>query len=178
MYCDTLGTYAPLALSNCWKYEDVSDDDEIRAAYQNNQKGCDHEECQRAVCDCDDYCCTISWDIVCRISETCSSKVLCCEEESNFQMDELSVMSNTVVFLEKSLLTEEALYFTNFAFGPLITPKGDCIKIFQGYFFIAWYQGGMENRNVMLSRSKIGSNKWVHIKVCSLTYFRLLKLTM
>ena len=70
-----------------------------------------------------------------------------------------------VVLLEKSLLTTEGLHFTDFAFGPIISPRGDCVEIYKGYIFVAWYRGGMDDRHVMLSRSKIGSNKWEHIEV-------------
>ncbi|WP_378181224.1 Ig-like domain-containing protein [Aquimarina sp. SS2-1] len=49
-------------------------------------------------------------------------------------------------------------------FNRNITPKGDCIKVVNGYVFFTWYKGGMQDRNLMLSRRKIGSNNWVTIQ--------------
>ena len=164
VYCDNLGTFAPRITSNCRNYNDARNDDEIKIDQKDIQKGCDHIECQNAVCSCDEYCCTTSWDIFCRSSEICSSKALCCASES-IEMDAYSTMKNEqVVFLDKSFLTYKGLYFTKFAFGPLISPKGDCIEIFEGFIFVAWYRGGMDNRRVILSRSRIGSDKWSHIR--------------
>ena len=45
-----------------------------------------------------------------------------------------------------------------------ISPKGDCIKVVNGYVFFTWYKGGMQDRNLMLSRRKIGSDNWVTIQ--------------
>ena len=49
-------------------------------------------------------------------------------------------------------------------FNRNISPKGDCIKVVNGYVFIAWFKGGMPDRNLMLSRQKIGSSRWVTIQ--------------
>jgi hypothetical protein len=45
-----------------------------------------------------------------------------------------------------------------------ITPKGDCLKVVNGYVFFTWYKGGMKDRNLMVSRRKIGSDSWVTIE--------------
>lgn len=141
----------------------MSNDEEI-GTYLNSQKGCDHQECQRAVCDCDEYCCTTSWDILCRQSDKCSSKALCCGQQSAFEMLD-HYETGEVTLLEKSLLTTQGLFFTKFKYNPIISAKGDCVEIYNGFIFVAWYRGGMNDRHVMLSRSKIGSNKWAHIEV-------------
>jgi len=167
-YCPTLDSLTPSIDSNCWKYNDVDED----GIYLTDQKGCDNQLCQNSVCACDDYCCTTSWDIQCRVSKTCSARVLCCEPagldfytsgiDSSFLISLSS--SAEVTLLDLSILTTEALYFSNFKFGPLISPKGDCVQIYEGYIFIGWYRGGMDDRHVMLSRSKVGVNEWTHIE--------------
>lgn len=45
-----------------------------------------------------------------------------------------------------------------------ISPKGDCFDVSKGYVFLVWYKGGMQERNVMLSRKKIGEDHWVTIE--------------
>ena len=40
----------------------------------------------------------------------------------------------------------------DYVFGNRITPHGDCIKEYNGYVFMTWYQGGKSDRRVMLSR--------------------------
>ncbi|MBB3696625.1 BNR-4 repeat-containing protein [Flammeovirga yaeyamensis] len=73
------------------------------------------------------------------------------------------------VTLEKEVkITDKALYFdgvknqnsTNddpnsaydYAYGNSINPHGDCIKTYKEYVFMTWYQGGKDNRHVMLTR--------------------------
>ena len=160
VYCNNLGTLAPFRSSNCWNYNDIESDEELGSYF--GQKGCDHQECQRAVCNCDDYCCNVSWDILCSSSDKCSADVLCCGKQAFRVMDNYE--SGEISLLEKSLLTSQGLYFTTFAFNPIISPSGDCLEVYKGLIFMAWYRGGMDDRHVILSRSKIGSNKWNHIE--------------
>lgn len=51
----------------------------------------------------------------------------------------------------------------DYIFNPNIAPKGDCIQVLNGYVFFTWFKGGMQNRNLMLSRLNIATNKWVTI---------------
>lgn len=83
-FCPTLGSFIPPPDSTCWKWNTVKQFGE--------QKGCDDVPCQEAVCACDPYCCTESWDLSCRgyskdpskpkdnpVTPGCSSSILCCE---------------------------------------------------------------------------------------------------
>jgi BNR repeat-containing family member/Bacterial Ig domain len=49
-------------------------------------------------------------------------------------------------------------------FNQYISPKGDCIQYANGYLFVSWFKGGMNNRNLMLSRLNLTTNVWVHIE--------------
>ncbi len=74
-----------------------------------------------------------------------------------------------VKLLEISHVTDSALYFNGkknvaYHFGPRITPHGNCLDVINGYIYIAWYKGGMENRNIMLSRKKIDGGAWKTIQ--------------
>lgn len=66
-------------------------------------------------------------------------------------------------------VTTEGLYFQgekgkDFKFGKRITPHGDCIDVINGYVFVTWYKGGMDKRNLMLSRKKVDSETWQTIE--------------
>lgn len=84
-----------------------------------------------------------------------------------------------VKLVSETLVTEEGLYFTGersvgeytggnegegYRFGKRITPHGDCIDVINGYVFITWYKGGMDKRNLMLSRRKVEENTWQTIE--------------
>jgi hypothetical protein len=74
-----------------------------------------------------------------------------------------------VNLVTKSTITEKGLYFEgengiDYHFGKRITPHGDCIDIANGYIYISWYRGGMDDRHVMLSRKKIGEGEWATIE--------------
>lgn len=63
------------------------------------------------------------------------------------------------------------LYFAgtrnvNFGFSQRITPHGDCIDVVNGFAFVTWYKGGMDRRNLMLSRKNLNSpnSNWVTIE--------------
>ncbi len=66
---------------------------------------------------------------------------------------------------------EGGLYFAGnrnqqFRFSQRITPHGDCIDVVNGYAFVTWYKGGVEFRNLMLSRKNLSdpNSEWVTIE--------------
>ena len=63
-------------------------------------------------------------------------------------------------FIETSKVTDFGLEFDKFQFSSRITPQGDCVDVINGYVFVTWYRGGMDDRRVMLSRKRIGSGNW------------------
>ncbi|MHB0753786.1 BNR-4 repeat-containing protein [Polaribacter sp. M15] len=54
----------------------------------------------------------------------------------------------------------------NYRFGKRITPHGDCVDVINGYAFVTWYKGGMDKRNLMLSRKNltVENSPWVTIQ--------------
>ncbi|KAA5824854.1 T9SS type A sorting domain-containing protein [Algibacter amylolyticus] len=63
------------------------------------------------------------------------------------------------------------LYFAgtkdvNYRFSQRISPHGDCIDVVNGYAFITWYKGGMDKRNLMLSRKNLNvpNSPWISIE--------------
>lgn len=69
-----------------------------------------------------------------------------------------------VEMVDEGRVAEDGLWLTRRQFGYRISPHGDCIKIHKGYIFVTWYQGGLDVRNVWLSRKKIGGDTWKHIR--------------
>jgi hypothetical protein len=66
---------------------------------------------------------------------------------------------------------EGGLYFAgtkdvNYRFGKRISPHGDCVDVINGYAFVTWYKGGMDKRNLMLSRKNLNveNSPWVTIQ--------------
>ena len=66
---------------------------------------------------------------------------------------------------------EGGLYFAGaknqqYRFSPRITPHGDCVDVVNGYAFVTWYKGGVEFRNLMLSRKNLNepNSQWVTIE--------------
>jgi hypothetical protein len=66
---------------------------------------------------------------------------------------------------------EGGLYFAgtkdvNYRFGKRISPHGDCVDVINGYAFVTWYKGGMDTRNLMLSRKNLNVENapWVTIQ--------------
>lgn len=76
---------------------------------------------------------------------------------------------NAQVTLEKEIkITDLAMYFNgvrnqsstnqdvntpyDYAYGPALSPHGDCIKTYKQYVFLTWYRGGKADRHVMLTR--------------------------
>lgn len=66
--------------------------------------------------------------------------------------------------IDEGVVAEDALYLTRARFGDVITPHGDCIKVYKDWIYVTWYQGGMDNRRVWLSRKRIGQGQWKHIE--------------
>jgi len=54
----------------------------------------------------------------------------------------------------------------NYRFGQRISPHGDCVDVVNGYAFVTWYKGGLDQRNLMLSRKNlnIANSSWVTIE--------------
>ncbi len=74
-----------------------------------------------------------------------------------------------IELIDDTQLTTEGLYFegtqgVNYQFGKQITPHGDCIDVINGYVFVTWYKGGMDKRNLMVSRKKIDGGEWKTIE--------------
>jgi PKD repeat protein len=66
-----------------------------------------------------------------------------------------------VTRVHSSKITDLGLYFegakgTTYQFGKRISPHGDCIDVTNGYVFVTWYRGGMDDRTMMLSRKELG----------------------
>ncbi|WP_282135190.1 BNR-4 repeat-containing protein [Seonamhaeicola maritimus] len=66
---------------------------------------------------------------------------------------------------------EGGLYFAgtkdvNYRFSQRITPHGDCVDVVNGYAFVTWYKGGMDTRNLMLSRKNlnVSNSNWITIE--------------
>jgi len=66
---------------------------------------------------------------------------------------------------------EGGLYFAgtkdvNYRFSKRISPHGDCVDVINGYAFVTWYKGGMDKRNLMLSRKNLNveNSPWITIE--------------
>ena len=81
----------------------------------------------------------------------------------------VSVTIQAQVTLEREVkITDLAMYFNgvrnqnstrqseteayDYAYGPALSPHGDCIKNYKQYVFMTWYRGGKLDRHVMLTR--------------------------
>lgn len=79
-------------------------------------------------------------------------------------------VSAQVKLIKETKVTDEALHFwypdgaKAAIYAKNISPKGDCFTVANGYIFFGWYKGGMDRRNLMLSRKKIGANTWKTIQ--------------
>lgn len=90
------GNPVPPDDSTCWQWWTPPPDGVLSANDALPTKGCDYAPCEKAVCDCDDYCCQTAWDESCRgykfsglgqvednyFVQGCSASILCCEPES------------------------------------------------------------------------------------------------
>ncbi|MBK1876437.1 BNR-4 repeat-containing protein [Pelagicoccus mobilis] len=52
----------------------------------------------------------------------------------------------------------------DYAYGPRITPHGDCIEVYGDYVFMTWYKGPEAVRNVMLSRYNMKTGSLVTVE--------------
>lgn len=52
----------------------------------------------------------------------------------------------------------------DYKFGPALVPHGDAIKTYKHYVFMTWYEGGKNNRHMMLSRLNLKTGGLRHIK--------------
>lgn len=67
-------------------------------------------------------------------------------------------------------LGENGLYFAgkrgrDYAFGPRITPHGDCITAIPGYVFVSWYKAPRSDRHLMVSRLNLATGVWKHVEL-------------
>ena len=94
----------------------------------------------------------------------CLTSQLNCGQEQQLtaNLEELSQVSGT---------GEGGLFFAgtknvNYRFGQRITPHGDCVDVINGYAFVTWYKGGMDQRNLILSRKNltVENSPWVTIE--------------
>ena len=83
--------------------------------------------------------------------------------------DELVVTLDNATKVSKD--DEGGLFFAgtrnvNFRFSQRISPHGDCVDVINGYAFVTWYKGGMDKRNLMLSRKNLNveNSPWVTIE--------------
>ncbi len=67
-------------------------------------------------------------------------------------------------------LGENGVYYAgkrgkDYAFGPRITPHGDCITAIPGYVFTSWYKAPRSDRHLMVSRLNLATGKWKHVEL-------------
>ncbi|MFK7937280.1 MAG: BNR-4 repeat-containing protein [Saprospiraceae bacterium] len=77
-----------------------------------------------------------------------------------------SVVSDSGLFFDGTRYDEDTNPTGNYRFGNRITPHGDCIDVVNGYVFVTWYKGGMDERSLMLSRKNLTdpAANWVTIE--------------
>lgn len=100
----------------------------------------------------------------------CLLLILCCF--SQFSLGQEKQLEATLVELSQvSGDGEGGLFFAgtkdvNYRFSRRITPHGDCVDVVNGYAFVTWYKGGMDTRNLMLSRKNltVPNSEWVTIE--------------
>jgi len=65
----------------------------------------------------------------------------------------------------ETILTDRALHFTEAFFNQLISIHGDCMDVVNDYIYVVWYEGGMTNRMLHLSRKPVGGTTWVDMNL-------------
>ena len=50
-------------------------------------------------------------------------------------------IATEITMVDEGRVASDALYLTRSAFGDVITPHGDCIKVYKDYMYATWYQG-------------------------------------
>ena len=91
---------------------------------------------------------------------------------SQFSLGQEKQLEATLVELSQvSGDGEGGLFFAgtkdvNYRFSQRITPHGDCVDVVNDYAFVTWYKGGMDTRNLMLSRKNliVPNSEWVTIE--------------
>lgn len=79
-------------------------------------------------------------------------------------MEEAEAESSQIIMVDEGEVAPDALWLTRYKFGPGLNANRGSIQIYKGYIFVSWYQGGMDNRTMVLSRKKIGGATWKHIQ--------------
>ena len=96
----------PPSNSSCWSWWEPPPKNTTTVIIPSNKTGCDYKPCEKAVCDCDDYCCYVAWDKSCRgflldnimdnqFMAGCSASTLCCEDISDNAKDETQFAQST-----------------------------------------------------------------------------------
>jgi len=120
--CPTMIPPSPLAPddSSCWQWWDPPADGVVPPGVVP-PKGCNYEPCEAAVCDCDNYCCSVAWDLSCRgyhlqpgdavdnnyFVDGCSAKMLCCEQESAYPDPPVGGAGGSITMNEVSISKTE-----------------------------------------------------------------------
>ena len=78
-------------------------------------------------------------------------------------VDPAAEPASSITMVDEGEVASDALWLTRYRFGPGLNANRNSIQVYKGYIFVSWYQGGMDNRTVILSRKKIGSKEWSHI---------------
>lgn len=101
------------------------------------------------------------------MKKICLVLIICCFYQFNWGQEQQLV----VTIDESTVVSTDGLYFdgtsgVDYQFSPRITPHGDCIDVVNGYVFVTWYKGGMDKRNLMLSRKNLNvpNANWVTIE--------------
>lgn len=63
-----------------------------------------------------------------------------------------SIVADSGLFFDGTQYNEATNPDGNYRFANRITPHGNRIDVVNGYAFVTWYKGGLENRNLRLSR--------------------------
>ncbi len=89
---------------------------------------------------------------------------------SNAQDVPAAKAANGQIQVTEFPLDQNGLYYggkrgTDYAFGPRITPHGDCITAIPGYVFVSWYRAPRSDRHLMISRLDLKTKKWTHVEL-------------
>lgn len=95
--------------------------------------------------------------------------MFCVSQYNQSQNKQLSVFLDATSQI--SGIGEGGLFFAgtsgvNYTYAQRISPHGDCVDVVNGYAFVTWYKGGMDSRNLMLSRKNLNvpNSNWVTIQ--------------
>ena len=84
--------------------------------------------------------------------------------------DKTSEIQNVPLKVTNFPLGQNGLYFggkkgVDYAFGPRITPHGDCITAIPGFVFVSWYKGPRSDRHLQVSRLNLQTGIWKHVQL-------------